>query len=148
MSTIINETMLSALDRVMRLMRRIPTKQKNNIGRGVYRLLTRIQNNPGISTRELANRMEIRPSSLNERLSKLEEAELITRTRDENDQRVFIVNLLPKGEEHLDLINEEREIFNQSISQILSTEEANQLTELVNKLSNGIEALNNTQKME
>ena len=148
MSTMINETMRSALERVMRLMRRIRTRQKNNIGRGVYRLLTRIQNNPGISTRELANRMEIRPSSLNERLSKLEEAELITRTRDENDQRVFIVNLLPKGEEHLDLINEEREIFNQSISQILSTEEANQLTELVNKLSNGIEALNNTQKME
>ena len=141
MTNNINENMISSLDRVMRLLRRRP-KNHEHIGRGVFRLLTTVENNPDISTKELANILGIRQSSLNERLSKLEESELIIRERDKADQRVFVIRLLEKGKDHLKLIKEDRQVFNESISQILDEDEAKQLTELVNKLSDGIEKIN------
>jgi len=141
MTNNINENMIAALDRVMRLLRR-RLKNHEHIGRGVFRLLSTVESHADIPTKELANNLGIRQSSLNERLSKLEESGFIIRERDKKDQRVFLVKILEKGQEHLKLIKEERQAFNESISQILDEDEAKQLTRLVNKLSDGIEKLN------
>lgn len=138
-----NEEMLASLDRVMRLLRRRPAKD-TNLGRGVYRLLSMIQKQEGISTRELASQLEIRPSSLNERLVRLEADQIISRERDDHDQRVFLVRLLPAGEEHLQRIHAERKQFNESVSHILTKDEMCHLIELANKLADGIEALNDS----
>lgn len=142
-----NENMIAALDRVMRLMRRRP-KNGENLGRGVYRLLSLIEKNQGISTKQLADMLEIRPASLNERLFRLEESGIVVRSRAKMDQRVFVVHLLPKGVEHLERIREDRKDFNQAISQILDDEESVQLTALANKLSDGIEEMLQSEEMQ
>lgn len=135
--------MLASLDRVMRLLRRRPAKH-TNLGRGVYRLLSIIQKQEAISTRELASQLEIRPSSLNEKLIRLEADHIISRERDNRDQRVFLVKLLPTGEDHLQCIQAERKQFNESVSHILTEDEMCHLIELSNKLADGIEALNDS----
>lgn len=138
-----NEIMLASLDRIMRLLRRQPAR-RTNLGRGVYRLLTMIRNREDLSTRELATLLEIRPASLNEKLVRLENEQIISRERDPRDQRVYLVRLLPAGEAHLEHVQAERKKFNESVGHILNDEEAKDLIRLANKLADGIEAIIDT----
>lgn len=132
------EKMLAKLDLVMRLLRRRPVG-KQRLGRGVYRLLTRIQEHEAISTRELADSLGMRSSSMNEKLASLEKEEILVRERDQKDQRVFIVKLQPKGVVLYDEIRAERQKMNDAIGTILSEEEVETLTSLAEKLADGLE---------
>ncbi len=134
------ETMLAKLDLVMRLLRRRPAG-KQRLGRGVYRLLTRIREHEEISTRELADSLGMRPSSLNEKLASLEKEEILVRERDPKDQRVFLVKLQPKGVALYEEIRTERQKMNDGISTILSEEEVEAMTSLAEKLAAGLEQL-------
>ena len=135
-----NENMLASLDRVMRLLRRGHSNNSHG-GRSVYRMLAIIQRHEGISTRELAERLDMRPSSLNEKLVDLEQDELIRRTRNEQDQRIFMIQLQAKGIEQLEAIKQERVAFNTKVAGILSETEAMELSKLATKLSDGLEEL-------
>lgn len=134
------DKVISSLDRVMRLLRRRPGKDIN-IGRGVFRLLRVIEKNDGITTRELASMLEIRPSSMNERLVKLEEEGFVIRERDVNDQRVFTVRITEEGTEHLETLRKERKDFYSTLGGILNPEESTELEKLLDKFSEGIEKL-------
>ena len=134
------ETMLAKLDLVMRLLRRRPAG-KQRWGRGVYRFLTRIREHEEISTRELADSLGMRPSSLNEKLASLEKEEILVRERDPKDQRVFLVKLQPKGVALYEEIRTERQKMNDGISTILSEEEVEAMTSLAEKLAAGLEQL-------
>ncbi len=133
------EPILPALDRVMRLLRRRPAAGQH-AGRGVFRLLSLIQETPGMSTRELAERLDVRPSSLNEKLARLEEEDILRRVRDAGDQRIFLLELLPKGEAHLNEIRAERKRMNDAIGSILTEAEGKALTGLLQKLGDGLES--------
>lgn len=137
------EKVLASFDRVMRLLKRCPTSRSRH-GRGVYRLLTIINENKKTSTRDLAELLDVRPSSLNERLVILEQEELIKRDRDLSDQRVFLVELLPKGKQHLDKIIQEQLKFNEELGKILTIEESETLVLLTEKLAKGLEPLTTT----
>ncbi len=139
------EKMLASLDRVMRLLKRCPTSRSRH-GRGVYRLLTIINETNNTSTRDLAELLDVRPSSLNERLVLLEQEELIRRERDPNDQRVFLVELLPKGKQHLDTIIQEQRKFNEELGKILTKEESETFVFLTEKLAKGLEPLTITEE--
>ena len=139
------EKMLASLDRVMRLLKRCPTSRSRH-GRGVYRLLTIINETNNTSTRDLAELLDVRPSSLNERLVLLEQEELIRRERDPNDQRVFLVELLPKGKQHLDTIIQEQRKFNEELGKILTKEESETFVFLTEKLAKGLEPLTTTEE--
>lgn len=104
-------------------------------------MLAIIQKHELISTRELAELLDMRPSSLNEKLVDLEKDELISRTRNENDQRIFMIQLNTKGVEQLEAIKQERISFNSKVAGILSEDEAIQLSKLAMKLSDGLEEL-------
>lgn len=135
------ETMLAALDRVMRMLRRRPAG-KQRLGRGNYRLLKIIAENPNTPTRVLANQLGMRTSSLNERLARLEMEGVITRERDEKDQRIFVVNIAPEGENMLKALRVERSQMNDVIETILTEEEMITMTRLANKLSSGLKEMN------
>lgn len=139
------EKMLASLDRVMRLLKRCPTSRSRH-GRGVYRLLTIINETNNTSTRDLAELLDVRPSSLNERLVLLEQEELIRRERDPNDQRVFLAELLPKGKQHLDTIIQEQRKFNEELGKILTKEESETFVFLTEKLAKGLEPLTITEE--
>ena len=134
------EALLFEFDRVMRLLRRRPAGMPN-YGRGTYRLLDRIQGNSGLSTRALAELMDVRPSSLNEALAGLEREGLLLRRRNPEDQRVFIVRLLPKGEEQLEKMRAAKGLVGAEIGKLLTEDEALALTRLAGKLADGLEAL-------
>ena len=136
----IEEQILAQLDRVMRLLKRRPAGKKH-LGRGVFRILQTVKDHTGISTRALADRMELRPSSLNERLLRLEQDGYLTRERDPNDQRVFLVRLNPKGEDLLLEIMNERAERHASIAGILTEEEMMMMNQLMDKLATGLDAL-------
>ena len=135
-----NENMLASLDRVMRLLRRGHSTNSHG-GRSVHRMLAIIQRHEGISTRELAELLDMRPSSLNEKLVDLEHDELILRTRNEHDQRIFMIQLQAKGLEQLEAIKQERVAFNTKVAGILSETEAMELSKLATKLSDGLEEM-------
>lgn len=104
-------------------------------------MLNIIQSNEGISTRELAELLDLRPSSLNEKLAELEHDQLLLRVRSPHDQRVFIVQLQPKCIAQLEAIREDRKRFNEAIGEILTVEEAETFTQLAEKLSDGLEQI-------
>lgn len=139
------EAMLNSIDRVMRLLRRRP-QDKQHLGRGVYRLLRRINENDGITTRELAESLGMRTSSLNERLSRLEQENIISRERDSKDQRIFIVKLNEGGVALLNELNEERRQMNSFIGKILTDEEIETMTKLAIKLGDGLTLVTEQEK--
>lgn len=134
------EIMLAALDRVMRTLRRRPAG-KQKLGRGGYRLLKIISEQPNSPTRVIADRLGMRTSSLNERLVKMEAQGVITRERDAADQRVFVVNISAEGEAVLAELRAQRLKMSRVIEGILTEEDIDTLTELADKLSNGLKAL-------
>lgn len=131
------ELMLAKLDQVMRQLRRRPAG-KQHLGRGVYRIISQVKQKDEISTRELADALGMRPSSLNEKLSRLEQEKIILRERNPMDQRMFLVKLLPAGEDLLEEMRLERKKMNKSISTILTDEEMEMLTALADKLAGGL----------
>lgn len=138
METNTQENMLLALDQVMRALRRRPS-EKQVLGRGVYRILSLMKDQPGRSTRELAEILDMRASSLNEKLLLLEKEQFIMRKRDPSDQRIFVVELQQKGLDHLEEIKAEREQTTAFIANILTEEELERLTTLALKLAAGLQ---------
>ncbi len=134
------ESMLANMDKVMRQLRRRPSGSHHG-GRGSYRLLKTIYEKPGISTKELAEIMDIRRASLNEKLIRFENQGIIKRERDENDQRVQIIYLQESGLSYLDKVKDIRRQKNESISSVLTPDEIHELARLSGKLASGLEVL-------
>jgi DNA-binding MarR family transcriptional regulator len=65
--------------------------------RGQYRLLRLIMENDGVMQRDLAEEMDMRPSSMTELLARMEQMGLVRREPDEKDQRVVRVSLTDAG---------------------------------------------------
>lgn len=135
-----SDSMLANLDKVMRQLRRRPQGTRHG-ARGTYRLLKIISETPGISTRELADKLDIRRASLNEKLVKLENENMIKRERDLDDQRVYVVFLEESGTDYLSQIQEIRSKKHDSINKILSLDEIQQLAYLAGKIADGLEEL-------
>ncbi|NLO37189.1 MAG: MarR family transcriptional regulator [Clostridiaceae bacterium] len=131
-----NEDLLAALDRLMRLLRRRPVQGHG--GRGTYRILKILSGGQGIPTRELAVQLDMRSASLNEKLAVMEQAGLIRRYRGQNDQRVFMATIEPAGQAWLNTLRAERVKTMHRIGDSLTKEEIQQLTDLANKLGEGL----------
>ncbi len=69
--------------------------------RGQGRILAFLRMKDGISTKDLSYMLDIRVSSLNELLAKLEKAEYITRKPSETDKRIILIYLTQKGQEEV-----------------------------------------------
>ncbi|MDR2616198.1 MAG: MarR family transcriptional regulator [Endomicrobium sp.] len=65
--------------------------------RGQGRILTLLKKQDGISTKDMSFLLDIRISSLNDLLSKLEKSGYITRKPSPEDKRVMLVKLTQKG---------------------------------------------------
>ncbi|MGI6535807.1 MAG: MarR family winged helix-turn-helix transcriptional regulator [Eggerthellaceae bacterium] len=70
---------------------------KLNPSKGRGRILSLLQLKDGIKTKDLAKILDIRVSSLNELLAKMEAAGLIERRQSEADKRVMLIYLTEKG---------------------------------------------------
>ena len=128
--------------KLSRAMRRCPPEQKDlPFPPAVGRLLECAAANPGVSSRELCEALDLRPSSLSEILVRAENDGLLCRTVDENDRRVQRVSLTPGGSAVVaDMENVRNEDAKKKTS-CLTEEEKKQFCSLCNRLSEHIEKL-------
>lgn len=104
--------------------------------RGQGRIIAILKMQDGISTKDLSYLLDIRISSLNELLSKMERAGYIKRESSEADKRVMLVRLTEKGksEQQQDwnpgkifdcLSEDEQKIFGEYLDRVIASIEAN-----------------------
>ena len=88
-----------AVMKLTRSMRRRPPRHEEGCAPWMGRPLGILADNEGASSRELAELLDIRPSSLTELLARMEGEGLIVRITDSEDRRVTRVSLTDKGKE-------------------------------------------------
>lgn len=114
---------------------KISNQMKNRGNRnGAQGLLVELWNKDGLTNAEIAELLDIKPSSVTAQVKQLEEAQMVERHQDENDKRVSRVFLTDKGR----AVKEERAEFHDDLSEnifgSLTDEEQDQLLDLMEKL--------------
>ena len=136
-----NEVILAFL-KLSRAMRRCPPERGEfPFPPAVGRLLACVSENPGVSSRELCEFLDLRPSSLSEMLARAESDGLILRAADGEDKRVQRVTLSEKGSR---LVAEMERVRNEDArkkTSCLTEEEKTRFCELCGRLSEHLEAL-------
>ena len=128
--------------KLARAMRRIPPERREYpFPPAVGRLLDCAAKNPGVSSRELCEFLDVRPSSLSEMLSRAEAEGFITRTVDEADRRIQRIALSDKGQKAVNDMEAARNAEAQKMTSALTEEEKEQFCALCDKLSSHMERL-------
>lgn len=111
----------------------------SGIGRGQGLVLRALAEKDGMTQTEIAEKLDIRPSSLGELVVKLEENGFVERRQNENDKRVINVYLTEKGREmDKEFMNSRRQSA-EAWCAGLSEEEKALLSELLGKLVSSME---------
>ena len=128
--------------KLSRAMRRCPPERKAPpFPPAVGRLLECAAANPGVSSRELCEALDLRPSSLSEILTRAGNEGLLSRTVDENDRRVQRVFLTDKGSKFVSEMEAARNEDAKKKTSCLTDEEKETFCSLCNRLSEHIEKL-------
>jgi Transcriptional regulators len=132
-----------ALHRLNRQMHRSPHRDGHRevgLHRGQAHLLLLVLQNDGASQRDLAEQLDVRPSSMTEMLTKLEQGNLIARKQDDQDQRVMRIYLTEPGKEAAEKMAQNKDAYAESFFHALNEDEQEQLLILIEKLCAGLEA--------
>ena len=141
MNTLDHDVILASL-KLARAMRRCPPERgESPFPPAVGRLLACAAENPGVSSRELCELLDVRPSSLSEMLARAEADSLLTRTVDEADKRIQRITLSEKGSRLISELKAARDEDARKKTSCLTEEEKKQFCELCNRLSEHIERL-------
>ena len=135
------EVILASL-KLARAMRRCPPERGGNpFPPAVGRLLDCAAKNPGVSSRELCEILDLRPSSLSEMLARAEAEGLVVRAVDETDRRVQRITLSEKGRRLITDMETARDLDARKKTACFTEEEKEQFIALANKLSEHMEHL-------
>ena len=141
MANLDNDVILAAL-KLARAMRRCPPDPgRHPCPPAIGRLLGCAAKNPGVSSRELCEILDVRPSSLSELLARTEADGLITRAMDEADRRIQRISLSPKGQKLITEMEAARDLDARKKTSCLTEEEKAQFCALCDKLSSHMEKL-------
>lgn len=141
MKTEIYGQLLEDLQKISRHIRRIKHKDQEGAlkeHRGSMHLMKVILKNPGIIQKELTERMDMRASSMTEKLRKLEREDMIERFQDEKDKRVQHVYLTEKGKTHLRSRPQMEEEDLKHLFEMLTEDEVKNLQQLLSKITKGL----------
>jgi DNA-binding MarR family transcriptional regulator len=122
-------------------MAHVDVSEGQKLHRGQIRLLSLISQNGGASQKDLAEEMDVRPSSMTEMLLRMEQAGLITRKQDEKDQRVMRIFLTGAGEKAAAQSSVTTHDLTTTMFNCLLPEEQTQMLVLVEKISASIETI-------
>lgn len=138
----LNHDVILASLKLARAMRRCPPEHREvPFPPAVGRLLACAAENPGVSSRELCDLLDVRPSSLSEMLSRAEADGLLTRAVDEEDRRIQRITLSDKGSKLVSEMTAARDQDAEKKTACLTEEEKKQFCSLCNRLSEHIERL-------
>lgn len=131
-----NDELIRRLQRVLALYRRgIPSIEENGCHHGTGRILSKlVHQGDGISQAALAEKMSIRPQSLSEALTKLEERGLIRRLPNPQDKRGTLVYLTDEGQKREAELAERRRQAADSLLCTLDESEKQALATLLGKI--------------
>ena len=137
-----NDVILAIL-KLSRAMRRCPPDpgKKPPFPPAVGRLLECLAANSDVSSRDLCEILDLRPSSLSELLSRSEAEGWIVRTADEADRRIQRVSLSEKGKSMVAGMEAARRADIAEKTACFTEEEKAQFCALCNRLSDHIESL-------
>jgi len=140
----VSTKILSSFIRLSRLVHRESHKHAHDMHdhrmhRGQGHLLSVIAENAGAKQSELAEILDMRPSSMTEMLVKLEQSGLIERRQDENDQRVMRIFLAEKGEKALKASKAAILEMSSALFGSLTEEEQTQFLGIMEKLTANLE---------
>ncbi|QAT50223.1 MarR family transcriptional regulator [Caproiciproducens sp. NJN-50] len=105
------------------------------------RLLLLIAENDGVIQRDLAEEMDVRPSSMTEMLAKMEQLGLVERKQDEKDQRVMHIFLTEQGKSAVKESQDATRKMTDTLFGGLSGEEISQMLILTEKLCTHLDAI-------
>ena len=132
-----SNNLFNAFQRLSRQIRRTSHQTIREKG-GLYHrqayLLHLVAENDGTNQKDLAEQMYIRPSSMTEMLMKLEDSGFITRKQDHQDQRVMRINLTEMGQREVEQLIAINDDFADSVFNILSEVEKEQMLTMIEKL--------------
>lgn len=131
-----NDELIRQLQRVLALYRRgIPTIEENGCHHGTGRILSKlVHQGDGISQAALAEKMNIRPQSMSEALTRLEEHGLIRRLPNPQDKRGTLVYLTDEGRFREAELAERRRQTADSLLCVLNESEKDTLATLLGKI--------------
>lgn len=131
-----NDEVIRQLQRVLALYRRgIPTIEENGCHHGTGRILSKlVHQGDGISQAALAEKMNIRPQSMSEALTRLEEHGLIRRLPNPQDKRGTLVYLTDEGRLREAELAERRRQTADSLLCVLNESEKDTLATLLGKI--------------
>lgn len=138
----INERVIFSALRVSRALKRCPP----DLGElpfppAVGRVLDCVRKNSGVSSRELCELLDLRPSSLSEILARAEKDGLLARIPDEEDKRMQHITLTEKGETLVAGIENTRARDAVQKTACFTEEEKKTFCELCDRLSAHLEKL-------
>lgn len=138
-----NEKLYTALHRLGRQLHRSSHHLGHRAGyyREQSRLLLLIAENDGIIQRDLAEKMDVRPSSMTEMLSKMEHLGLVHRKQDEKDQRVMHIFLTEQGRAIAEESKKANAKLTDTLFQALTEEEIDGMLRLTEKLTAHLDTL-------
>ncbi|MGI6365377.1 MAG: MarR family winged helix-turn-helix transcriptional regulator [Bacillota bacterium] len=125
--------LMEYIAKLARMARRRPLLGKD-LSRGGHRLLALVLRNDGMRTTELAEAMDIRPSSLTDALDRLEASGYIRRQRDETDSRIIRIFATGKARDEAAALKKEYESYRQRLNACLTAEEARTFCAICDKL--------------
>ena len=108
----------------------------------VERTLIVVSRADGMSTRDLSEALDIRPSSATELVNKLAEAGLVERKEDPQDKRLTHICLTEEGKTAAEEIKSRHQQRVEEFSSCFTEEEAREFCALANKLSAHLEEIN------
>jgi len=105
-------------------------------GRGQMRLLQLLADSPaGLTNAEIAEILDIRPSSVSATINRLEEVGLVERVPSETDKRAVIVRLSEKGQQMATHRDQGIDKLSDNLFGCLSADEQLELQKLLDKLT-------------
>ena len=107
----------------------------------IGRLLACVAEHPRVSSRDLCEMLDLRPSSLSEMLARADSDGWIFRTVDEEDRRIQRVDLSPKGKAYMEEMEKARREDLERKTACFTEEEKAQFCALCNRLSDHLESL-------
>ncbi len=128
--------------RLSRALRRCPPEEREDrLPPAMGRLLACVGAHSGVSSRDLCELLDLRPSSLSEMLSRGEEDGLLARTADENDRRIQHIRLTEKGEALAERREASRRADEEEKTACFTEEEARRFCELSQRLAAHLESV-------
>lgn len=110
-------------------------RNRTKPGRGFGHILDLLKENEGISSRRLVSALGLRAQSVSEAVSVLQERGFVERHTSEEDKRVSLIYITPRGIAHRKRRAEEREKRAAVLFSPLSEDEKDTLLSLLDKVS-------------